>query len=128
MEFQMRIALGQINSTVGDLPGNVRLMIDAARRAAERKAELIAFPELSLTGYPPRDLVEKESFLTRTAECLETFAVATADLDLAIITGYVSRSVLSTGKQAVNSAAVIEHGKIIFRQDKMLLPTYDVFD
>src|SRR3954453_18469003 len=128
MEFQMRIALGQINSTVGDLPGNVRLMIDAARRAAERKADLIAFPELSLTGYPPRDLVEKESFLARPAQCLDDFAAATADLNLAIITGYVSRSALSLGKQAVNSAAVIERGKVIFRQDKMLLPTYDVFD
>jgi NAD+ synthase/NAD+ synthase (glutamine-hydrolysing) len=128
MEFQMRIALGQINSTVGDLPGNSRLMIDVARRAAERHAELIAFPELSLTGYPPRDLVEKESFLTRTAQALDDFAAATADLDLSIVVGYVSRSAVSTGKQAVNSAAVIERGKIVFRQDKMLLPTYDVFD
>jgi NAD+ synthase (glutamine-hydrolysing) len=128
MEFQMRIALGQINSTVGDLPGNLRLMVNAARRAAERKAELIAFPELSLTGYPPRDLVEKESFLARTAQCLDQFAAETAGLDLAIIVGYVSRSAVTTGKQAVNSAAVIERGKIVFRQDKMLLPTYDVFD
>src|SRR5437879_10464586 len=117
----MKIALGQINTTVGDLSGNVDRMVAAAGRASSLGAELVAFPELSLTGYPPRDLVEKESFLTRTAECLETFAAATADLDLAIITGYVSRSALSTGKQAVNSAAVIEHGKIIFRQDKMLL-------
>jgi len=124
----MRIVLGQINSTVGDLPGNVRLMVDAARRAAGRNADLIAFPELSLTGYPPRDLVEKESFLVRTAQSLDELAAATADLDLAIIAGYVSRSRVSTGKQAVNSAAVIERGKIIFQQDKMLLPTYDVFD
>jgi len=128
MEFQMRIVLGQINSTVGDLPGNVRLMVDAARRAAARKASIIAFPELSLTGYPPRDLVEKESFLVRTAQSLDELAAATADLDLAIIAGYVSRSRLTTGKQAVNSAAVIHRGKIIFKQDKMLLPTYDVFD
>ncbi|MEO8127006.1 MAG: NAD+ synthase, partial [Bryobacteraceae bacterium] len=128
MEFQMRIVLGQINSTVGDLPGNVRLMVDAAGRAAERQASVIAFPELSLTGYPPRDLVEKESFLLRTAESLNELADATANLDLAIITGYVSRSRLTTGKQAVNSAAVIHRGKIIFQQDKMLLPTYDVFD
>ncbi|MEP6537476.1 MAG: NAD+ synthase [Bryobacteraceae bacterium] len=124
----MRIVLGQINSTVGDLPGNVRLMVDAAGRAAERQASVIAFPELSLTGYPPRDLVEKESFLLRTAESLNELADATANLDLAIITGYVSRSRLTTGKQAVNSAAVIHRGKIIFQQDKMLLPTYDVFD
>src|SRR5204863_4888088 len=68
------------------------------------------------------------SFLARTAYCLDRLAAATADLDLAIIAGYVSRSAVATGKQAVNSAAVIEHGKIVFRQDKMLLPTYDVFD
>lgn len=128
MKFQMRIVLGQINSTVGDLPGNVRLMVEAARRAAARHAGIIAFPELSLTGYPPRDLVEKESFLVRTAQSLDELAVATADLDIAIIAGYVSRSRVSTGKQAVNSAAIIQHGKIIFQQDKMLLPTYDVFD
>ena len=124
----MRIVLGQINSTVGDLPGNVRLMVEAARRAAARHAGIIAFPELSLTGYPPRDLVEKESFLVRTAQSLDELAAATADLDIAIIAGYVSRSRVSTGKQAVNSAAIIQRGKIIFRQDKMLLPTYDVFD
>lgn len=128
MKFQMRIVLGQINSTVGDLPGNVRLMVEAARRAAARHAGIIAFPELSLTGYPPRDLVEKESFLVRTAQSLDELAAATADLDIAIIAGYVSRSRVSTGKQAVNSAAIIQHGKIIFQQDKMLLPTYDVFD
>src|SRR3954468_12138330 len=112
----MRIALGQINSTVGDLPGNVRLMVQAARRASERGAELIAFPELSLTGYPPRDLVEKESFLHRTAQSLDELMAATASLGIAIITGYVSRSSITTGKQAVNSAAVIEGGKLIFRQ------------
>jgi NAD+ synthase (glutamine-hydrolysing) len=124
----MRIALGQINSTVGDLPGNVRLMVRAARRASDLGAELIAFPELSLTGYPPRDLVEKESFLDRTVRYLDQFAAETADLDLTIVAGYVSRSSVTTGKQAVNSAAVIERGQIVFRQDKMLLPTYDVFD
>ena len=64
----MKIALGQINTTVGDLSGNVNLMVAAARRAAALGADLIAFPELSITGYPPRDLVEKESFLER-SEC-----------------------------------------------------------
>src|SRR3982074_3058254 len=124
----MRVALGQINSTVGDLAGNVDRMVARARQAAAQKAELIAFPELSLTGYPPRDLVEKESFLERTELELQRLADLTASLDITIVSGYVSRSKLATGKRAVNSAAVIEGGKIIFRQDKMLLPTYDVFD
>jgi predicted amidohydrolase len=88
----MRIALGQINSTVGDLGGNVDLMVQTARRAAGQGAELVVFPELSLTGYPPRDLVEKPSFLERTEEQLERLARQTAELKPALICGYVGRS------------------------------------
>src|SRR6185369_15151875 len=89
MRRSMRIALGQINTTVGDLTGNAEKMMVFARRAAERGAEVIAFPELSLTGYPPRDLVEKPSFLER-SEC-ETLRLAreTAHLPIAVICGYV---------------------------------------
>ena len=124
----MRIALGQINTTVGDLSGNAERMMGFAQRAREGGADLVVFPELSLTGYPPRDLVEKPSFLERTASHLTRFAEQTADLDLRIICGYVGETGDPTGKRATNSAAVIDRGKIIFRQDKMLLPTYDVFD
>jgi predicted amidohydrolase len=88
----MRIALGQINPTVGDLAGNVDLMVRDARRASELRADVIAFPELSLAGYPPRDLVEKESFLER-SECeLQRLARETANLPIAIICGYVGKS------------------------------------
>src|SRR3989442_10383887 len=124
----MRIALGQINTTVGDLPGNVDRMVDCARRAAEGAAELVVFPELSVTGYPPRDLVEKPSFLERTAQQLERLARETADLELALICGYTGRSESKTGKRATNSAAILRGGEVVFRQTKMLLPTYDVFD
>jgi NAD+ synthase (glutamine-hydrolysing) len=124
----MRIALGQINPTVGDISGNLALMTDYARKAAERGAELLVFSELSLTGYPPRDLVEKISFIERSEAAVEQLACATRDLSLAIIAGYVGRSTESTGKPATNSAAVIRSGKILMRQTKMLLPTYDVFD
>src|SRR5437763_8975092 len=112
----MRIALGQINSTVGDLAGNVALCVRFAREAAARAADLIVFPELSITGYPPRDLVEKPSFLARSEEALCQLAAATADLPLSILAGYVGRSLSSTGKQATNSAAVLRAGKVIFRQ------------
>jgi NAD+ synthase (glutamine-hydrolysing) len=124
----MRIALAQINPTVGDLAGNVDRMTAAARDAAGRRAELVVFPELSVTGYPPRDLVEKSSFIDRSERELNRLAQETAGLDLSVICGYVARSQSETGKAAVNSAAVIEGGTVVFRQEKMLLPTYDVFD
>jgi NAD+ synthase/NAD+ synthase (glutamine-hydrolysing) len=124
----MKIALGQINTTVGDLSGNAALMTSFAMRACERGADVVVFPELSLTGYPPRDLVEKPSFLERTAEHLGRFTQETAALPLRIVCGYVGQTADSTGKRATNSAAIIEGGRIVFQQDKMLLPTYDVFD
>jgi NAD+ synthase (glutamine-hydrolysing) len=124
----MRIALGQINTTVGDLAGNVDRMADFTRRAAGAGAGLIVFPELSVTGYPPRDLVEKPTFAERSEREVERLARETAGLDIAIVCGYVGRSNSSTGKRATNSAAVVRGGRILFRQTKLLLPTYDVFD
>src|SRR5215469_16471113 len=124
----MRIALGQINPTVGGIPGNLELCVDFAGRAAARKADLIVFPELALTGYPPRDLVQKRGFIERSEAAVEKLAAATKDLPLAIIAGYAGRSPSNAGKQATNCAAVIRSGEDLLRQIKMLLPTYDVFD
>src|SRR5579872_5599766 len=106
----MRIALAQLNPTVGDLTGNVDRMSRAARDAASRGAEIVVFPELSITGYPPRDLVEKPSFIERSEAELDRLARETADLDLSVVCGYVSRSQSEIGKRAMNSAAVIERG------------------
>jgi NAD+ synthase/NAD+ synthase (glutamine-hydrolysing) len=124
----MRIALAQINNTVGDLDGNSAKILDFARHAERAGAEVVAFPELALTGYPPRDLVEKHSFLDRTAVALRRIAQESANLDLALILGYVARSPENSAIKAQNAAAVIENGHIVFDQRKMLLPTYDVFD
>ncbi len=124
----MRVALAQINPTVGDFAENIRVILRDAREAARRGADVVVFPELALTGYPPRDLVEKPSFLTRSEMDLEKLARETAELDLSLIVGFVARSRAETGKRALNSAAVIHRGEIVFRQSKMLLPTYDVFD
>ena len=121
----MKIALGQINPTVGDLPGNARLMLQFAERAAAAHADIIAFPELSLTGYPPRDLVEKPSFLERVEDQLQSLA---KQAPVSMIVGYTGRAADKPGKQALNSAAVIDNREIVFRQSKMLLPNYDVFD
>ncbi len=124
----MRIALGQINTTVGDLRGNADLMLAACAEAAERGADVVVFPELSLTGYPPRDLIEKPAFIERTQEQLDRLTADSAKWDLAVVCGYVGPAGVETGKRVKNSAAIIQGGRILFRQDKMLLPTYDVFD
>jgi len=124
----MKIALAQIDTTVGDLDGNVDRMLRTARQAAAAGAQLIVFPELSVTGYPPRDLVEKPTFVERSVEALDRLAAATAELPAAVVAGYVGPSNSHTGKRATNSAAVLAGGNILFRQSKMLLPTYDVFD
>ncbi len=124
----MRIALGQINPTVGDLSGNLSLIERFAREAAARHADLAVFPELCITGYPPRDLVEKPDFIERSEAAVEGLAERTKDLSLSVVVGYVGRSHKATGKQATNSAAVLCGGKVVLRQTKILLPTYDVFD
>ena len=128
MGFPMKIALAQTNSTVGDLCGNAKRILEFARRAAESGASVVVFPELSLTGYPPRDLLEKESFLDRTEQHLERLAADAAPLNVGIICGTVTRTGSPTGLPIYNSAAVLQGGRITFRQHKMLLPTYDVFD
>ena len=124
----MRAALAQINPTVGDFTGNTARIVRAAREAARLGAEVAIFPELCLTGYPPRDLVEKPSFIERSERELERLAAETAGLDMAVVVGYVARSQAETGKRALNCAALLERGQLAFRQTKMLLPTYDVFD
>jgi NAD+ synthase (glutamine-hydrolysing) len=124
----MRIGLAQINNTVGDLDGNAAKILDFARQGERAGAEVVAFPELALTGYPPRDLVEKHSFLDRTQEALESIARESAELDVALIVGYAGRSPENSAIRAQNAAAVIDGGRIAARQCKMLLPNYDVFD
>ena len=124
----MRIALGQINTTVGDLSGNADRMVRFSRQAAEGGAQIVVFPELSLTGYPPRDLVEKPIFLARAEEELNRLAAEISTFHITAICGTVEHSPKSTGKHVLNSAAVLLRGSVVFRQHKMLLPTYDVFD
>ncbi len=122
----MKIALGQINPTVGDFSGNAAKIIDFAQRARSVGAGLILFPELSVCGYPPRDLVERPTFVARNRESAERIAAATTGI--AVICGLVTPADSDTGKSAMNSAALLMNGKLAFLQSKMLLPTYDVFD
>ena len=124
----MRIALAQINNTVGDLEANAAKILDFARRGEQAGADVVAFPELALTGYPPRDLVEKQSFLDRTAATLQAVADEAAGLHAALIVGYVASSPPNAAIRAQNAAALISNGRISWSQAKMLLPNYDVFD
>jgi NAD+ synthase/NAD+ synthase (glutamine-hydrolysing) len=124
----MKIALAQTNSTVGDLCGNAQRILTFVHRAAEAGAQVVAFPELALVGYPPRDLLEKQSFLDGAEQHLAQLASDTASMDLAIICGTVTRTGSSSGNPIYNSAAVLQQGRVVFRQNKMLLPSYDVFD
>ena len=128
----MKIALAQINPTVGDFAGNTRLILDFTARAAEAGAELAVFPELAVCGYPPADLLEKRAFLDRARQALDEIAAHTAS-GPAILCG----AVLATGpvdgkpyagKHARNVAALLSGGRVSFVQQKMLLPFYDIFD
>ncbi|MBZ5597092.1 MAG: NAD+ synthase [Acidobacteriia bacterium] len=122
----MRIALGQINPTVGDFAGNAAKIVAFAHRAQAAGAGLILFPELSVCGYPPRDLVERASFVVHNRETVERIAAETRSI--AVICGLVTPAQAETGKSVMNSAALLKDGKVVFLQSKMLLPTYDVFD
>jgi NAD+ synthase/NAD+ synthase (glutamine-hydrolysing) len=122
----VKIALGQINPTVGDFAGNAAKIIDFASRAKALGAGLILFPELAVCGYPPRDLVERTSFVQHNREATEHIAAETHGI--AVICGLVTPAQAETGKSVMNSAALLMDGRIKFIQSKMLLPTYDVFD
>ncbi len=122
----MKIALGQINPTIGDFTGNSQKIIEFAREARSRGAEMVLFPELAVCGYPPRDLVEKPAFVARNQQVVNEIAAAVPDIT--IVVGFVSPARVDAGKSVMNSAAVLRAGKVQFVQSKMLLPTYDVFD
>jgi NAD+ synthase (glutamine-hydrolysing) len=125
----VKIALAQINPTVGDFAGNTKKIIEFARAAAANQADIALFPELAVCGYPPADFLDKPSFVARAAEAMaEIAAAATSDNGLAVICGYVTPAAPGSGKRVVNSAALLRKGAIEFVQSKRLLPFYDVFD
>ncbi len=124
----MKIALGQINPTVGDFEGNRRLVTGAVAAAEARGAELAIFPELALSGYPPKDLLERPAFIDTARASLEALAVALAGSKTAALVGFPERGDPSVGRGLYNSAALIDGGRIANVVRKSLLPTYDVFD
>ena len=122
----MKIALAQINTTVGDLAGNEAKILGAYRRGVEAGVELVMFPELAVSGYPPRDLLHKSQFIRQNLAVLDRLAAASGATGMLV--GYVGLNDLRPGREAVNAAALLQHGKILATRAKTLLPTYDVFD
>jgi NAD+ synthase (glutamine-hydrolysing) len=125
----VRIALAQINPTVGDFAGNLAKIIEFVERAAGEGAELVMFPELATSGYWPADLLEKDSFVRRAEETLTAIAGLTRGVGRpAVLCGSPMRCDAASGKHVRNVAVLMEDGEIRFVQQKMLLPFYDVFD
>ena len=124
----MKIALAQINPTVGDFTGNLEKIISATRRAAEQGARLAVFSELAVCGYPPADFLEKPSFLARCRTAVSELAEATRSLPTAVLVGVALPAPPDAGKPAVNAAVLLDCGHLVLEQHKRLLPFYDVFD
>lgn len=123
----MKIGIAQINSVVGDFPGNAKRLIAAYRQCVDQGAELVITPELSLVGYPPRDLVFKSNFVPKCLQALDYLAGEIREIPLLV--GYVDHHhPRQPGKPFRNAAAWLENGTIRHRVWKTLLPTYDVFD
>ena len=121
MVRKFRLALAQINSTVGDIPGNTAKIIEYVERAREAQADMVAFPELAITGYPPEDLLFKTSFLQANVEAMRK--VVAAAKGIAVEVGYVEM-----GPDIANAAAVGYDGRRSDTYQKMYLPNYGVFD
>jgi NAD+ synthase (glutamine-hydrolysing) len=122
----VKIALAQIDTTVGDFEGNLGRLVEYAGYARDRGADLVVFPELALCGYPPRDLAENPGFLERSESALEQLAHLLPPITALV--GYVRRSRAVQGKPAADAAALIEGGQVVADYAKILLPFYDVFD
>ncbi|HIN38261.1 MAG TPA: NAD+ synthase [Dehalococcoidia bacterium] len=131
MARTFRLALAQINPTVGDIPGNTSKILDYLERAREAGADLVAFPELATTGYPPEDLLFKKSFLIDNVAAMAK--VAAASRGIAVVLGYVNivsleRPSEEVGPQVTNAAALCYGGKLVDTYHKIFLPNYGVFD
>ena len=118
---KFRVALAQINTTVGDLPGNTAKVIDFMGRAREAGADLVSFPELTIPGYPPEDLLFKAQFIADNRACLDQ--VIQSSKSIAVVVGFVHLD-----GEIYNSAAIIQDGELLGIYHKMYLPNYSVFD
>jgi len=122
----MKIALAQINPIIGDFTHNTEKIKAAAEKALDLSCDLIVFSELVISGYPPRDLLEKKDFVEANQAYLQDLVKSIEGIG--VICGYVDRNPKKTRNLLYNSAVLFEDGKILYTTHKRLLPTYDVFD
>lgn len=122
----MKVGLAQINTTVGDLSGNEAAIRSAYERGVDTGVALVVTPELSITGYPPRDLLLRDGFVKGNLSVLERLARLTGPVGLLV--GYAGRRTAGEGRLLTNSVALLQNGRLVASRDKSLLPTYDVFD
>lgn len=122
----LKIALAQLNPTIGDLENNARKIEEAVRASGEAGAELVVFSELTLTGYPPKDLLYKPDLILEGQKALESLIARIQGP--AVLVGHVGQLYGRTGKTLTNSATLFQNGKILTQIDKILLPSYDVYD
>ena len=122
----MKIALAQINPTVGDIPGNAGRIADCIERAAGEGADLVVFGELAVTGYPPRDLLSRPGFVAASVRAVEDLARRCRQA--AALVGFVRPAADTPGRPLENAAALLTGGRVAAVHVKSLLPTYDVFD
>src|ERR687897_3682983 len=118
----MRVALAQINTTVGDIWGNVEKMADTLERATDSGAELVAYPELTIPGYPPEDLLMRQSFIEENMRALHEFAGRVSE-NVVAAAGFVD-----LGTDLYNACALVSGGEVLYRYHKRYLPNYGVFD
>jgi NAD+ synthetase len=124
----VKIALGQVDPTIGDFDGNLRLARQAMAQAQAAGSELLVLPELMLCGYPPRDLLEREAFLRSARRALDELCASVTG-PLAVLVGFPEPLAdVKAGRQIANAVALIDGGKVVAIRRKSLLPTYDVFD
>lgn len=123
----MRVGLAQINSTLGDFAGNRKKIVDYVQRALDKRCDLVVFPEMTLMGYLPNDLLERPSVVDQQ---LREFEKLQKELPkgIAVVFGLITKSKAKNGKPYHNSAVLLIHGKKPRFFNKELLPTYDVFD
>lgn len=122
----MKIALAQLNLTIGDFQKNLNRIVKFAEDARKQDCDLVVFSELALSGYPPRDLLEKDDFVEANLDCLQQLIKTIRGIG--VICGYVDRNPENEGNALHNAAVVFKDGKMLHRSIKQLLPTYDVFD